>query len=141
MKRYLRSLMLLLAWLIGQPGAVAAARKARKRPDEAMRILLVRPDHLGDLVMVTPVLNALKEQVPQAELTMLVGPWSREVVARHPALQHVETCVFPGFQRAAQNPLAPYLLLFKLAGELRRKRYDLAANLRPDFWWRMTWIP
>jgi ADP-heptose:LPS heptosyltransferase len=135
MKRYLRSLMLLLAWLIGRPGATLAARKARTRPVETMRILLVRPDHLGDLVMVTPILNALKEQVPQAEITMLVGPWSREVVARHPALQHIETCVFPGFQRAAQNPLAPYMLLFKLAGELRRKRYDLAVNLRPDFWW------
>jgi ADP-heptose:LPS heptosyltransferase len=135
MKRYLRSLMLLLARLIGGPGAILAARKAHNRPGERMRILLVRPDHLGDLVMVTPVLNALKEQVPQAEISMLVGPWSREVVARHPALKNVETCIFPGFQRAAQNPLAPYVLLFQLAGKLRRERYDLAVNLRPDFWW------
>ncbi len=135
MKRLLRSLMLLLARLIGLAGAIQAARKAKQRSIGGIRILLVRPDHLGDLVLTTPVLQALKEQMPQAEVTMLVGPWSREIVARHPALDKIETCVFPGFQRARQNPLAPYGLLFRLAREIRRERYDLAVNLRPDFWW------
>jgi len=66
---------------------------------------------------------------------MMVGPWSREIVARHPALNHVHICLFPGFQRAAQGALAPYTLLFRIARQLRREHYDLAINLRPDFWW------
>jgi len=127
--------MLLLARCIGAPGVIRATRKAQKRPAKTARILLVRPDHLGDLVLATPVLQALRDQLPQAQITMLVGPWSREVVARHPALDHVETCAFPGFQRAQQHPLTPYLLLYRMAGQLRREHYDLAINLRPDFWW------
>src|SRR5882724_11738277 len=127
--------MLLLARCIGAPGVIRASRKAQKRPAKTARILLVRPDHLGDLVLATPVLQALRDQLPQAQITMLVGPWSREVVARHPALDHVETCAFPGFQRAQQHPLTPYLLLYRMAGQLRREHYDLAINLRPDFWW------
>jgi ADP-heptose:LPS heptosyltransferase len=98
-------------------------------------ILLVRPDHLGDLLMTTPVFHALKQQMPNAHITIMVGPWSSEVVKRHPAIERVITCPFPGFQRSAQKALAPYILLFNTARQLRREHFDLAINLRPDFWW------
>jgi ADP-heptose:LPS heptosyltransferase len=81
------------------------------------------------------VLDALKTHIPEAHITMMVGPWSSEVVARHPAIDRLLTCPFPGFQRAAQKPLTPYILLFSVAQQLRRSHYDLAINLRPDFWW------
>jgi ADP-heptose:LPS heptosyltransferase len=66
---------------------------------------------------------------------MMIGPWSSEVVARHPALDWLITCPFPGFQRTSQGPLDPYILLFRIAQQVRREHYDLAINLRPDFWW------
>ncbi len=135
MKRLLRTLILLLLRIIGVPGAFFAARRARKPVSRAPRILLVRPDHLGDLLLATPVLDALKEQLPEAHITMMVGPWSSEIVARHPAIDRLITCPFPGFQRAPQKALAPYFLLVKAARQLRRQHYDLAINLRPDFWW------
>ncbi|HEX7734686.1 MAG TPA: glycosyltransferase family 9 protein [Ktedonobacteraceae bacterium] len=135
MKRFLRLAILALVRVLGWPGIQRAQRRARTDKTMPARILLVRPDHLGDLILTTPVLQALREHAPDAELTMMVGPWSREIVARHPALNHVLTCAFPGFQRAAQGALAPYVLLFKTARQLRRERYDLALNLRPDFWW------
>jgi len=134
-KHFLRTLLLFLIRLIGMPGAYTAAREARQPPISQPRILLIRPDHLGDLVLTTPVLNALKEQIPDAHITMMVGPWSSEVVARHPAIDKLITCPFPGFQRAPQKLLAPYTLLFSTAKQLRRGNYDLAVNLRPDFWW------
>ncbi len=127
--------MLLLVRLVGLPGAWAASKQARKPLSTAPRILLIRPDHLGDLVLVTPVLHALKQKMPNAQVTMMVGPWSSEIVARHPDIDHLLTCPFPGFQRAPQNALAPYILLLTTAKQLRRRHYDLAVNLRPDFWW------
>lgn len=135
MKRFVRSLILLVVRLLGWPRSLQATRAARRSPAEPVRILLVRPDHLGDLLLTTPALQVLRERVPDAEITLLVGPWSREIVARHPALDRLQTCAFPGFQRAPQGMLAPYRLLFHMARELRRGRYDLALNLRPDFWW------
>lgn len=135
MKQLLRTLILALVRIIGLPGALRAARKARTAIPSAPRILLIRPDHLGDLVLTTPVLHALKEHAPDASITMMVGPWSSEVVARHPAIDRLLPCPFPGFQRAAQKPLTPYILLFSIARQLRRGHYDLAINLRPDFWW------
>ncbi len=121
--------------LFGLPWAHTAAQQAQKPESTPPRILLLRPDHLGDLVMTTPILDALKTHIPDAHITMMVSPWSSEVVARHPAIDCLLTCPFPGFQRAAQKSLAPYILLLSTAQQLRRNRYDLAINLRPDFWW------
>src|SRR5205823_10681714 len=73
--------------------------------------------------------------LPAAHISMMVGPWSSEVVARHPAIDRLIACPFPGFQRAPQKPLTPYILLLSVAQQLRRQHYDLAINLRPDFWW------
>lgn len=134
-KTLLRRLILALVYLLGAPGAYMATRRSRNRAIPAPRILLVRPDHLGDLVMTTPVLQALREQAPNAHITMMIGPWSSAVVERHPALNQLLTCPFPGFQRATQKPLEPYIVLLKTARQLRHERYDLAINLRPDFWW------
>ena len=102
-RRWLRAFILLLARLYGMPGAWKAAkvRKAQqtRTMNEALlhtpRILLVRPDHLGDLVLTTPVLSALKARVPDAQITFMVGPWASEVVARHPDVDQVLTCPAP----------------------------------------------
>src|SRR3954463_3514825 len=134
-KNLLRTLILTLIRILGAPGAYAAVRRSPQRTLLAPRILLIRPDHLGDLVMTTPVLQALRKQAPNAHITMMVGPWSSAVVECHPALNQLITCPFPGFQRATQKPLEPYIVLLKTARQLRHERYDLAINLRPDFWW------
>ncbi|WP_081838466.1 glycosyltransferase family 9 protein [Thermogemmatispora carboxidivorans] len=137
MRERLREALLLLIYLCGLPGAWLAQRRARRSLSSAQapRLLLLRPDHLGDLVLTTPALTALKERCPTAQVTLFVGPWSQAIVMGHPAAERVLTCAFPGFRRAAQGTLGPYWLLLRLAWQLRRERYDLAINLRPDFWW------
>jgi ADP-heptose:LPS heptosyltransferase len=126
--------MLLMVRLYGFVGTQKAAKLQVPLP-AAPRILLIRPDHLGDIVLTTPVLDALKKSIPQAHITMMVGPWSSEIVAHHPAIDRLLLCPFPGFQRAPQKPLTPYTMLFSFAQQLRRNNYDIAINLRPDFWW------
>jgi ADP-heptose:LPS heptosyltransferase len=133
-KSQLRSSILTFVRLYGASRARAATKKAQG-PYQAPRILLVRPDHLGDMILVTPILQAIRASIPNAQITMMIGPWSNEIVARHPAINRVITCPFPGFQRASQGALEPYQLLFSTAQQLRSDDYDLAINLRPDFWW------
>jgi ADP-heptose:LPS heptosyltransferase len=135
LKRLLRTLILLLVRLLGAPGTRSAAKSINKTFSTNPRMLLLRPDHLGDLVLTTPIFDALKQNAPNAHITMMVGPWSSEIVARHPGIDRLLTCPFPGFLRTPQKALAPYILLFSVAKQLRRGHYDLAINLRPDFWW------
>jgi lipopolysaccharide heptosyltransferase II len=135
MKRLLRSAILTFVRLYGAPRAISATKNRIQGLYQAPRILIVRPDHLGDLILVTPILQAIRTQIPDAQITMMLGPWSSEVVARHPVIDRLITCPFPGFQRASQKALEPYTLLFSTAQQLRSDHYDLAINLRPDFWW------
>ncbi|MBI2864134.1 MAG: glycosyltransferase family 9 protein [Chloroflexi bacterium] len=106
------------------------------RLEETASILLVRPDHLGDVLFATPALRFLRRALPKARLTLLVGPWSRDAVANNPNVDEVMTCEFPGFtRRPKRSPVSPYSYLRREARRLKEREYDLAINFRFDFWW------
>ena len=100
------------------------------------KILVVRPDHLGDLLFLTPALRRLREAFPSAEIFGLVGPWGVPVLGRNPHLSGLITWDFPWFdRRPRRSSIGPYASLLQLAARLRRERFDLAIQFRPDFWW------
>ena len=100
------------------------------------RILVIRPDHIGDVLLITPALRLLRQTFPEAEIAALVGPWSEAVLAENPHIDRIETCRFPGFDRSQpQQGVRAYVLLREEAARLRGEEYQLALNLRADFWW------
>lgn len=101
-------------------------------------MLLLRPDHLGDVLLTSPAIQLLRDSLPHAHLTYLVGPWSADVARCGPAVDELRTLEFPGFNRTrrpAAHLAAPYALLLRQALQLKRERYDAAVVLRPDHWW------
>ncbi len=105
-------------------------------PSPPLSILLIRPDHLGDLIFTTPALRVLREAFPLARITYLVGPWSEAVVTSNPCLDEVMLCPFPGFnRRPKRSVIEPYAVLGRYARVLREKKFDLAVILRFDHWW------
>lgn len=100
------------------------------------RILLIRPDHLGDVLLTTPAIYALREVNPYTEIHTLVGPWSADAIAAYPEIDLVLTLAFPGFSREPkENWRSPYQLALQTAAHLRRIGYSSAVILRPDHWW------
>ncbi|HUN68446.1 MAG TPA: glycosyltransferase family 9 protein [Burkholderiales bacterium] len=55
----------------------------------APRILIVRRDNIGDLACTTPLIDALRAQLPRAWLGALVTTYNAEVLARNPALDEI----------------------------------------------------
>jgi heptosyltransferase-2/heptosyltransferase-3 len=106
-----------------------------RNPQSPIRILIIRPDHLGDLLFAGPALAQLRAVFPQAHLTGLVGPWGRPIWERLASLDAVETLPFPGIVARPERPWQPYTLLRREARRLRAGRYDLAIILRFDYWW------
>lgn len=103
---------------------------------ERARILVVRPDHLGDLLMLTPALARLRQAYPRAEIVGLVGPWGVPVLQNNPNLDRLIPWKFPWFdRRPRRSALDPYRSLLGLSTLLRRERFDLALQFRADFWW------
>lgn len=127
--------------------ALAHAPVAVRRAGPMKRILLIRPDHLGDLLFMTPALHALRSALPDARITCLVGPWGEPVLAGNPDVDAVLTCDFPWFNRRPKTSLLePYTVLRREAAGLRRLEFDLAIIMRFDFWWgaalaRLAGIP
>lgn len=106
------------------------------RPRGPHRVLLIRPDHLGDSLLTVPAIYALREALPRAEIHALVGPWSADVFSHYDELDQVLTLPFPGFTRGERRSLrSPYEQAIRSARQLRRVGYNSAVILRPDHWW------
>lgn len=104
--------------------AAAALRASR-------RVLVIRPRFLGDLVLVTPLLRALREAAPEARLALLAEQRYASLFAGDALVDEV---IATG-PRAAAIPGA--FRLAGLAGALRARRFDavfdLFANPRTAF--------
>ena len=119
-------------------GAMSAPwhRKGPPALPEHPRILLIRPDHIGDLLLSTPAICRLRQALPGAHLTCVVGPWGEAVLKDNPHLDEILVCPFPGFTRQPkQGWLAPYRALWHWVRRLQPARFDVAVVLRFDHWW------
>ncbi len=88
-----------------------------------MRIVLVQPCCIGDVVLATAVLCALRRAYPAAHITWAVGSWARAAVATHP---HLNATLDTG---PAALPVRTPRGLLRFAWQVRRGRYDLAVSL------------
>ena len=53
------------------------------------KILIVRLDRIGDVVLSTPVIKALRDAYPEAHIAMMVRPYAREIVEGNQFLDEV----------------------------------------------------
>jgi heptosyltransferase-2 len=82
-------------------------------------ILIVRTDRIGDVVLTTPAFKALHRAYPMAHIAVLVVPATKSLVQGNPYLNEVIVDDRDG----KHHGLFGFL---KLAGELRRRRFDAA---------------
>lgn len=75
------------------------------RMSASPRVLVILPGHLGDLIMATPALAWLRANLGDATITVLAGPWGRDVADHCPHVDAVEICRFPAFDRTTAPSL------------------------------------
>lgn len=59
------------------------------QPPARMKVLVIRLSSIGDIVLTTPILRAIKEQLPDTELHFLTKKANEQVVACNPHLDKV----------------------------------------------------
>ncbi|MFA5284771.1 MAG: glycosyltransferase family 9 protein, partial [Smithellaceae bacterium] len=113
------------------------SRKGMPEPSKIKKILVSRPDHLGDLVMTTAVLPLIKQSFPHASIHMLAGSWSKELLENIGEIE--KTIYYDNFylNRKAMSGWKKILTsLFQIlpaVKTLRDERYDLGIEFRPFF--------
>lgn len=101
------------------------------------RILFIKPDHMGDMLLATPAMRALKAARPYSEIHVLANSASAQLLANYPEVDLVLTANFPGFERNTDKSAiySPYTHLIRVSRQLRHIGYGTAIVMRPDHWW------
>jgi heptosyltransferase-2 len=95
------------------------------------RILVVRTDRVGDVVLATPLIRALRNTFPHAHLAALVRPYTREVLLHNPHLDELLVDDPTGAHAGRTGFWAQVAML-------RSKKFDTALLLLPTE--RMAWM-
>ena len=89
------------------------------------RILLIRTDKIGDVVLTTPAIAALRKKLPEAYLAGMVSPGAAAVYQFSPHLDRVlvlEASIYSGI-----------LGFFRLVRDLRKEKFQVAVAFRTNF--------
>lgn len=112
-------------------------RRAADRATEPCRILVCNQGHLGDAILATAVIPALRQRYPTAELGFLVHPASTVVVEGHPHVRWVHTVEHWHLNRDRRGWWHRWQqhrrTRRRAETEIRSVGYDLAIDVHPYF--------
>lgn len=81
-------------------------------------ILVIKLRYLGDVLLMTPCLQAIKENVPHANVTVVVNKGTEAVLHNHPCVDNIVTVDRRSFAKR-----------YRAVRRLRKRRYDLVLDL------------
>ena len=89
------------------------------------RVLAIRLDNLGDVLVTSPAIHAMKESLPSAELTLLAGPVGAQVARLNPDIDDVIVYQAPWMDPWHKLPQDSQREQEMIA-TIREKRFDAA---------------
>ncbi len=99
--------------------------------DPPRSILVIRLDHLGDMLMTTPAIAALRHAFPKAHLDLLAAPWGRIALEGNRHVDRVLEAIAPWYD-PRRGELPPPADVLRVSAAVRREGYDWAFDLRGD---------
>jgi ADP-heptose:LPS heptosyltransferase len=84
------------------------------------KVLFITLSNIGDCILTLPVLDLLRENFPQAEITVMVGPRPKEIFAGNPYIHRL--VVYDKYAGLKEK--------IRLFRELKQEKFDLVIDLR-----------
>ncbi|CDH32578.1 putative lipopolysaccharide heptosyltransferase III [Xenorhabdus bovienii] len=95
------------------------------------KILIIKLRHHGDMLLITPVVNTLKENFPDAEVDVLLYKETKPMLMNFASIAHI----FPIDKQWKKEGAKAYVAHhWRLLKQLRNRKYDLVINLA-DQWY------
>lgn len=99
-------------------------------PGPIRRILLLRLERIGDLLMALEAIAGVRRAWPSATIDLAVGSWNAPLAALIPGIATVHTADVPWLTRG-EAPTS-WGTLVRAARHWRSLRYDMVVNFEPD---------
>ncbi len=110
-------------------GASLSRRALRLEARSRLRIVVVRPDRLGDVILSTPVFEAIKKHYPHAHLTVVVREAVAPLLRGLPAVDEVLVYDPERKHRGLRG-------LLLLGAQLRKRQFRIGVVLQSN--WRVA---
>ena len=110
-------------------GNVLFCFKKKQLPEKIDRILIIRSGGIGDVLMTTPLIKAIKNKFSSAKIDYLTGNWSKGVLEGNNDINEVISF---------DDEIIFKKKLFKMFGlikQLKKKKYDLCFVLDKSWHW------
>jgi ADP-heptose:LPS heptosyltransferase len=109
----------LVIWLFLLPFRSRQLRQGRKLdPQRIRRVIFLRQDRIGDMVVTLPTIHALKRRYPHIEISMLASPANVSIIKHDPAVSEIHLY--------NKKRLGDTLRTLR---HIRRQRYDVFIDL------------
>ncbi len=109
-------------------------KQKRPFPMKINKILLIKPDHLGDMLLLTSVLPLIKKRFPGAVIDIAANKWNASIIENNPYIRKVYLVNSFKMNRDNYNFIMKILRFmnsyFKTMFELRREKYDICLIMR-----------
>ncbi len=107
--------------------------KRRPIPSQIDRILLIKPDHLGDMLLATSIFAPLKKKYPHAIIDMLCQPSSASLLVGNPSIRRVyciDHWMHVRTTKTIRFWISYFHQFFRTWRCCRKEKYDLCLLLR-----------
>jgi lipopolysaccharide heptosyltransferase II len=127
-KGFLRAILGVVGGIAALPQLGARRPKLTPATFHPRRIAIIRIDLLGDVVMMLPMIHALRLAYPHAEIDLVVTPANVAMLLDQPGIDHVRVCDPEHWAGSITTPesRAKWRASFQ---ELRAAQYDLAISV------------
>lgn len=102
-----------------------------------MRILIIKMWAIGDILMATPMLNAIRAKEPDAHISWLVDVVHADVLANHPLIDEVIPLDSGSWRRLRRrgNLIGWTRRTRELARAMQERHFDCVINCQAQEWW------
>jgi ADP-heptose:LPS heptosyltransferase len=96
-----------------------------------MKILLIKRDKIGDLLLTTPIFSHLRAALPDAEIHLLANDYNAWVAADHPALNRI--WIYPRAKVGKRIRWGAAFDQIRVSWRLRKLQFDFAVVAQGEF--------
>lgn len=97
---------------------------------DGVKILVVKRDKIGDMLLTTPLLSHLRRVLPNARIDVLANDYNAWVAERHPAIDRL--WIYPRTRHDGELRWSAVMAQVAQQWTLRRQHYDVAIAANGD---------